>query len=190
MLHASTSRLKIMLAVASMCALLSAPAHAGDQEDAIMNATQIATMLDGVHPNFLHNVLRMIETGELKRIAPKHPVWILEIVDGTILYYQGQPEFKGKPANLLVDDTGNRFGMRAVNWGKDSLSRWVTLQLANQTFKAYCRTQQPFVVCSLIPEGVKVDRRPAPVVPDQSAEKPPITQQQPFKVSPAPPIKP
>lgn len=128
-------------------------AQAEDEKTkAMLNATQVATMLDGVVPEKLHNVIENLETGKLKRIAPNHPIWILETIDGTILYYQGQPSFKGQSANLLMDDAGNRFGLKALQAAKQSRSIWMSLKLGDADYKAYCRAQEPIVACSLIPE--------------------------------------
>lgn len=123
-----------------------------EKTKAMLNATQIATMLDGVVPEKLHNVIEHLETGKLKRVAPNHPVWILETVDDTILYYQGQPSFKGQPANLLVDEAGNRFGLKAINAARQSRGIWLNLRLSAADYQAYCRAQEPIVACSLIPQ--------------------------------------
>lgn len=149
-----TATLSRFFAAAGVVFLL-AHASGAQAEDAktkaMRNATQIATMLDGVVPEKLHNVIENLETGKLKRIAPTHPVWILETIDGTILYYQGQPSFKGQSANLLVDEAGNRFGLKAINAARQSRSIWLTLNLGSADYKAYCRAQEPIVACSLIP---------------------------------------
>lgn len=150
-LTATFSRFFAAIALVGVLSHVSV-SHAEDTSTkAMLNATQIATMLDGVVPDKLHNVIENLETGKLKRLAPDQPVWIIETIDGTILYYQGQPGFKGKPANLLVDDAGHRFGLKALDSARLSRSIWLTLKLGTGNYKAYCRAQEPVVVCSLIP---------------------------------------
>lgn len=154
MLFKLTATLSRFLATAGVAGLLmcTSAAHAeDDRTKAMRNATQIATMLDGVVPEKLHNVIENLETGKLKRIAPNQPIWILETVDGTILYYQGQPSFKGQPASKLVDEEGNRFGLKALEAARQSRSIWLRLKLGEGDYRAYCRAQEPIVACSLIP---------------------------------------
>lgn len=155
MLLKLTATFNRFFATAGVICLLAhaSVAQAEDEKTkAMLNATQMATMLDGVLPEKMHNVIENLETGKLKRIAPNHPVWILETIDDTILYYQGQPSFKGQPANLLVDEAGIRFGLKAINAARQSRSTWLTLRLGSANYQAYCRAQEPIVACSLIPQ--------------------------------------
>lgn len=126
-------------------------AHAQDvMARAIMNSTQLLGFLDGVVPEALPNVVKAVDTGEIKRIDPKFPVWMLSSDSGEVLYYQGQKGFAGQAASRLVDDAGFRFGLRALDMARNSKSTWVKLQLAGQSYQAYCAARAPFVVCSLI----------------------------------------
>lgn len=150
-LTATYSRFFATLGVAGLLAHASIAQAEDANTRAMLNSTQIATMIDGVLPEKIHNVIENLESGKLKRIAPEQPVWIIETIDGTILYYQGQPGFKGQSANLLVDDAGHRFGLKALESARQSRSVWVSLKLGSANYKAYCRAQEPVVVCSLIP---------------------------------------
>jgi hypothetical protein len=117
---------------------------------AIMNSTHLLSFVDGVIPEGIPNVMKAIATGQVQRVEPSYPVWIIDSDKGNLLYYQGQPEFTGQSATRLVDDNGFRFGLRAYENARESRSSWVSLTLAGQNYKAYCATKAPFVVCSLI----------------------------------------
>lgn len=133
-------------------ALAAAPATAADDAArvrAMENATHLNTVLQGVVPERLSHIVERIAKGEIARVAPEQPVWILETIHGTILYYQGQDGFVGKQASQLVDDAGQRFGKKALDSSKNSRSKWVSIKLGTQDYQAYCRSQFPFVVCSL-----------------------------------------
>ena len=69
----------------------------------------------------------------------------------TILYYQGQPDFAGKPVAQLVDDAGFRFGQKALEDGKHTRSGWLTLTLGGKRYSAYCNERYPTITCSLVP---------------------------------------
>lgn len=128
------------------------PAHAEDaRQRAMLNATGLSNMLQGVVAEKLLVVVDKIANGEIRRIAPEQPVWIMEVIDGTILYYQGQPSFVHQPAGKLVDDDGFRFGQKAIDNAKNSRSGWVRLNLGGKPYQAYCAARYPTVVCSLVP---------------------------------------
>lgn len=146
------------------CALaLSVQSPVAVAEDAtqlaIHNATYLTEMLHGVIPAQIQVMLERISNGTLRRPASDQPVWVLEIINGTILYYQGQPSFATQPAAQLVDDAGFRFGTRAIDNGKASKSAWITLQLGGGNYRAYCATRYPFVVCSLLPKPVATPKQ-------------------------------
>lgn len=133
--------------------LAAVPAHAAVDDAtrvrAMENATHLNSLLHGVLPERVSHLVERIAKGKVARIAPEQPVWIIEIINGTILYYQGQDGFVGKQASQLVDDAGQRFGLQALDNAKRSRSKWVSLKLGAQDYQAYCRSQYPFVVCSL-----------------------------------------
>lgn len=117
---------------------------------AIMNSNQLLGFVDGVVPEALPTVINAINTGEIKRLEPTFPVWILSSASGEVLYYQGQTGFVGQSGSRLVDDAGFRFGLRALDMARNSKSTWVKLQLGGREYRAYCAARAPFVVCSLI----------------------------------------
>lgn len=126
------------------------PAHAEDaQERAMLNATHLSNQLQGVVASRMLSVVDKIATGKIKRLAPEQPVWIMETIDGSILYYQGQPGFAKQPASKLVDDVGQRFGLKALENARNSRSGWVSLTLASKQYRAFCASRYPTVVCSL-----------------------------------------
>jgi hypothetical protein len=138
-----------MFAVASIT--LPSAAHAQDANArAIMNSTHLLTFVDGVIPEGIPNVLKSLENGEIERLEPTFPVWIISSDTGNVLYYQGQKSFAGQSASRLVDDVGFRFGLSALENARKSKSSWVTLSLGGAKYSAYCATRAPFVVCSLI----------------------------------------
>lgn len=141
------------MGVFAITALLlgSAPARAQDvSARAIMNSTHLLNFVDGVLPEFMPQILQSIGAGGITRREPSMPVWIISSDTGQIMYYQGQKEFVGEAASRLVDDAGFRFGLRAVEYARNSRSAWVRLQLGGVGYNAYCATKAPFVVCSLI----------------------------------------
>lgn len=150
----NTTALKCSLAamsiVASAFALAPQPAFAQDAKElALENSTHLVTLLHAVMPPQLPTLLENVANGTVQRIAPNQPVWIMETIHQSILYYQGQPAFAGKQASQLVDDEGVRFGLQAIESAKRSKSRWVYLTLGGQKYHAYCASQYPLVVCSL-----------------------------------------
>lgn len=135
----------LSLAIAGLGAV-----HAEDaNERAIRNATRTIEYLHSVPATEIKRPLEAIAANKFARPAPEQPMWIVEILGGTILYYQGQPEFKNQPADRLVDDNGTRFGERAIAYGKGSKSGWIRLKLGENSYQAYCKSQYPFVACSL-----------------------------------------
>ena len=119
-------------------------------ERAMLNAGRIADQLVSVLPLYVPIVLDRIIKQELPRIDPLQPIWILDITTGTILYYQGKPDFTGQPASRLADETGVRFGQIALNNGLQGNSDWMKIQLGGNAYSAFCKVRDPFVVCSLI----------------------------------------
>lgn len=117
---------------------------------AILNANRVTELLHSVAPSLLHTMVAKVASGEAKRLAPSQPIWILNQIDGSILYYEGQPSFTGKAAAQLVDDNGFRFGQKALDNASKSKSGWVGLALNGQPYKAYCKAKYPTVVCSLV----------------------------------------
>lgn len=146
----SSFLLKVFIAL-GVASTLTLPAHAEDaQTRTMLNSTQLITLLDGVIPSGLPNILEQIRSGKVPRIAPQSPVWILETQGSSILYYQGQPSFTGQNATRLVDDNGSRFGQKALEQALHSRSTWLSLSLGGTTYKAYCASRAPYVVCSLL----------------------------------------
>lgn len=115
----------------------------------MLNSSRVVGMLDGVLPHRINTVIDKLEAGELSRVAPEMPLVLLEQIDGTILFYQGQPSFKGKAASALVDDAGRRFGSIALERGRISKSGWQTLTLGNAKYRMYCHNLAPFIACTL-----------------------------------------
>ena len=138
-----------MFAVASVTLPSAAQAQDANAR-AIMNSTHLLTFVDGVIPEGIPNVLRALETGEISRLEPTFPVWIISSDTGNVLYYQGQKSFAGQAASRLVDDAGFRFGLSALENARKSKSSWVKLTLGGVQYSAYCATKAPFVVCSLV----------------------------------------
>lgn len=125
-------------------------AHAATaRERAMHNTERISTLLHGVVPDQMPAMVNSIATGKVQRFAPEQPVWIIDASVGTILYYQGNPDFAGQPASKLVDDSGVRFGQKAVDSAKNSKASWLLLNLGGQKYPAYCSEWAPTVVCSL-----------------------------------------
>lgn len=118
-------------------------------ERAALNAIRITEYLHSTLASQVTRAIANIESGQYKRLAPEQPVWIVEILGGTIVYYQGEPTFKNKPAAQLIDDDGQRFGERALTYGKASKSGWIGVSLGGKRYQAYCKAQYPFVTCSL-----------------------------------------
>lgn len=115
---------------------------------AIYNAHYLTNLLHSVDASRLNYMTAQI-ANTIQRPAHNQPVWLLNSTTETIMYYQGQPSFATQPAAMLVDDRGIRFGQQALDNAKKSKSGWVTLVLGGVTYKAYCLSQHPTVVCSL-----------------------------------------
>lgn len=154
-----TKTLKVLMSFFAICALCgSGLANAEDARTlAMVNSTRLLTALAGAadveaHPKGLPNMLKNIAEGKITRATTKFPVWILDSEADTVLYYQGEPSFTGKPASMLVDDAGVRFGMAAVEKARLSKASWHNLVLGGRTYNAYCGSKIPFVVCTLIIE--------------------------------------
>lgn len=125
-------------------------AHAeGTTERAILNSTKMVEYLHTVEAQHIQMVLDKIESGQFRRLAPELPVYVVEVLSGTIVYYQGEPGFKGQPAGRLVDDQGSRFGDKALSYGKASRSGWIRMNLGGKSIQAFCKSQYPFVACTL-----------------------------------------
>lgn len=136
------------------CGILAVPpvSHAQDKNArAIQNTTRLTAFLDGVPPENVMTIVEKIASGEIERFAPEQPIWIIDTSSGTLLFYQGQPTFKGKSATLLVDDAGARFGQKALDNGRNSRSGWVNVVLGGGSYSAFCHSKYPTIVCSLIP---------------------------------------
>lgn len=129
---------------------MASPAQAEtNAERAILNAQHIIKALHGVVAESLPTILDKIKSDQIRRLAPEQPIWIIEIINGTVLYYQGSPSLEGKPASELVDSTGFAFGNRAIEFGKLSRSGWINVKLGANNYRAYCKSQYPFVACSV-----------------------------------------
>lgn len=126
------------------------PAVAADKyAQSILNSTRTLEYLHSVTASEIKRPLDYINEGKFKRPYEHQPMWIVEILGGSILYYQGEPTFRNQPASRLIDDVGGRFGERAIAMGKASRSGWVKLSLGKQGYQAYCKSQYPFVACTL-----------------------------------------
>jgi hypothetical protein len=119
------------------------------RERAMLNAQHLSVMIRSVVPERQGVMIENIATGKVKRYAPEQPVWILDVPTGPILYYQGQKSFVGQSASQLVDDSGQRFGQKALGDGKSPHDMWLALDLGGQTYPAYCSAHATTVVCSL-----------------------------------------
>lgn len=131
------------------CVFTSAAHAETARERAMHNTERLSTLLHGVVPDQMPVMVNEIANGKVQRFAPEQPVWIIDASAGTILYYQGNPGFAGQPASKLVDDSGVRFGQKAVDNAKNSKSSWLLLNLGGQKYPAYCSEWAPTVVCSL-----------------------------------------
>ena len=132
-------------------ALGAAPAHAEQpRELAMLNSEHVNTMLNAVVPGQTKVLLDNLKSGELARPAAHMPMWILETIDSSILYYQGQEAFATLPARRLVDDAGFRFGQAAIDKARRSKGTWLTLSLGGTRYEAYCASKYPFVTCTLV----------------------------------------
>lgn len=150
---------KILAATALIASIAMPPAHAqnisNDQTLAMLNSTAILNYLSGMHPSIINMGIENIENRLLKRTAPEFPVWILESSTSTILYYDGQPAFTGQPAGKLIDEDGQRFGVKAMEFAVNSKSGWQRIKLGGKTHQMFCGQKYPFSVCTLIPSRLK-----------------------------------
>ena len=146
---------KIVAAVALIAAIVSPAAQAqnisNDQTLAMLNSSTILNYLSGIHPSIVNLGLENIEKRLVKRNAPEFPIWILESSTSTILYYEGQPSFAGKPAGKLIDEDGQRFGVKALESSTKSRSGWQRIKLGGVVHQMFCGQKYPFAVCTLIP---------------------------------------
>jgi hypothetical protein len=144
----STKLTKILLSILLTGCFTAAHADSV-RERAMHNAERLSVTLGQVIPSYVQSTIAEIASGKVKRYAPEEPVWIMEMDQGTILYYQGQDGFTGQPADKLVDDNGQRFGQLALTKAKSSTSSWLTLKLGGQSYPAFCVSHDPLVICSL-----------------------------------------
>jgi len=141
----------LMVSAAMLGGIASTAQAQTPMERVMLNSQHILNTLHGVNPNNFENLLSKVAGRQINRLAPELPVFIVEIVKGKVLLYEGQADLKGADAqSVLVDDTGSSFGKRAVDLGKSSRSGWLQLALGGQKYQTYCSTQYPFVVCSLL----------------------------------------
>lgn len=134
-----------------LAAVLGSAALADDgRSRAIQNSQRISNSYFGVEPAQWPVITMFLDKKPNQRIAPEQPVWVLNTESNMILYYQGQPTFTGKSASQLVDDSGLRFGIQALENARNDLSGWLKLTLAAKKYDAYCTSRRPIVVCSLV----------------------------------------
>ena len=138
-----------ILALALAGGLANVAQAEGPLERAVLNSTRLVEYLHTVEAKHVQMTVANIESGKYRRVAPELPVWIVEILSGTIVYYQGEAKFKGQAAAQLVDDKGVRFGEKALNYGRGSRSGWLRLTLDGKGYQAFCKTQYPFVACTV-----------------------------------------
>lgn len=120
------------------------------EERAVLNSNEVMEALHSVLPEHLEVTLQMIADRKLRRIAPEYPVVIVEIIEGKVLFYEGQNSLSGAKAQSLVDERGARFGQQIINMGKNSRAGWIGLSLAGKDARGYCAARYPFVACSLL----------------------------------------
>lgn len=134
-----------------LASILGSSAIADDgRARAIQNSQRISNSYFGVEPAQWPVITMFLEKKPNQRIAPEQPVWVLNTDSNTILYYQGQPTFAGNSAAQLVDDSGIRFGVQALDNARNDQSAWLKLTLAGKKYDAYCTSRRPIVVCSLV----------------------------------------
>ena len=138
-----------LFVVLALSILLPTRAIASEFDRAIRNANYINVKLHAVYPAVMLQVVKDIASGAIIRLAPEQPIWIMDSISGTILYYQGQPNFTNQAASRLVDDAGQRFGQVAIDKARQGNDVWLSIALGGQTFRAFCQSSEPTVVCSL-----------------------------------------
>lgn len=158
--------LKILALIAFLCATIgvfSLPARAEDPNAlTILNAQRVLTFLDSTVPEGVPFVVDQIAKGTMRRLVAEQPIWIMDASSGVIMYYQGEPGFTGQEASRLVDDRGQRFGLKAVENARAARSTWLSVVMAQSAYRAYCANKYPYVVCSLNPHGSPVDQQVIP----------------------------
>ena len=150
-----------IVATAAFIAATAAPAAqaqniSNDQTLAMLNSSSILNYLSGLHPSIVNLGLENIEKRLLKRNAPEFPIWILESSTSTIMYYEGQPSFAGQPAAKLIDEDGQRFGVKALESATNSRAGWQRIKLGGVVHQMFCGQKYPFAVCTLIPARTKI----------------------------------
>lgn len=118
---------------------------------AIQNSVHVLDYLSALFYTMVPVGIDNIEQGYFRRLEPNFPIWVLDSESGKILYYEGQPTFKYQPAEKLVDEAGQRFGLKAWDNAKRSRSKWQRVTLGGVSHDMYCAQKQPLAVCSLIP---------------------------------------
>ena len=155
---ASTRNLKEYIARAflktiaglGVCTALVGCAHASPYERAMLNSREVLNALHSVHPKAIQSILESVAERKINRVAPEYPVFIVEILEGKVLMFEGLPGMSGKLAAELVDDDNQAYGAVALNFGKASRSGWVNMKLQGQPYRSYCASMYPFVACSLM----------------------------------------
>lgn len=141
----------------TVVAVLSASAQAApvakDEQyrRAIQNSVHVLDYLSSLFYTMVPVGIDNIEQGHFRRLEPNFPIWVLDSESGQILYYEGQPSFKYQPAEKLVDEAGQRFGLKAWENAQRSRSKWQRVTLGGVAHDMYCAQKQPLAVCSLIP---------------------------------------
>ena len=137
-----------------LASVLGSSALADDSRSrAIRNTQHIMNSYYGVEADRWPVVTMFLDKNQKQRVAPEQPVWVLNTESNAILYYQGQPTFAGKSASQLVDDSGIRFGIQALENASNDRSGWHKLTLAAKKYDAYCYSRRPIVVCSLVTQS-------------------------------------
>lgn len=134
-------------------AALSANAQFVDPPEvrAQLNSMKIATNLSGAPPELARLAVASLAKHSMPREDDRFPVFVFESDQGTILYYEGMPSFTDKPVSQLIDDDGKRFGLAALEKAKKSKGGWHSVKLSLKSYRMYCHSLAPFVVCSLVP---------------------------------------
>lgn len=115
----------------------------------VNQVVNLLNILSGVAPPLVPALLTKVGAGQVK-LGANNPVWVLDGKSGLILFYQGEPGFVGQPASRLVDESGVRFGVRAMEALAQSRARWMLLRLGAVDYMAYCAARDPYIVCSVL----------------------------------------
>lgn len=129
----------------------SAKQVSNDRTMAQLNSAHLLNYLTSLEANRALGGVEVIAKRLINRPAENFPVWIGETVTGAILFYEGKSEFKGEPAEKLIDDTGSRFGLKAMEKARSYQSGWQRITLNGIVYEMYCGHQEIFLVCSVIP---------------------------------------